>query len=301
LSLLFSSPATTKIQVKLAKHKSNLTLNPTNGREVNILSVSSEGQLLVGQSLDRHRLHVYSADCSRVTPLATPHNDTVYDAVWTPRGNIVYTEYYRGKVVTLSQSGDVIQLTNVSHASYLSVSTDGVIYLTSLSRPNKAWLSIVYQSTDDGLTWSHMFNISDDFWCNQVIKVSTDRNTDVLWTKAMPSGECRLRVYTVDRRSTAGNNVTWHYLAPSRYLSDNGSGDRLVYDGHDSIFVSDRFNIGIHTWSVSGKYDRQLVSRQQFVCPPAFIAVDTQRHIMYVVCAKGIGLVEVFELTYGPM
>jgi hypothetical protein len=181
--------------------------------------VSSEGQLLVGQSLDRHRLHVYSADCSHVTSLATPHNDMVYDAVWTPRGNIVYTEYYRGKVVTLSQSGDVIQQTNVSHASYLSVSTDGVIYLTSLSRPNKAWLSSVYQSTDDGLTWSHMFNISDDFWCNQVIKVSTDRNTDVLWTKAMPSGECRLRVYTVDRRSSAGNNVTWHYLAPSRYLS----------------------------------------------------------------------------------
>jgi hypothetical protein len=149
-----------------------------------------------------------------------------------------------------------------------------------------------------------MFNISevsDNYWCSLVIKVPTDSNTDVMWTKALPSGESRLRVYTVDRRSTASNNVTWHYLAPSRYLRFNGTGDRLVYDGHESIFVTDHYNTAIHAWSVSGQYDRQLVSRQQLVCPPAFIAVDTQRHIMYVVCARGVGLVAVFELTYGPM
>jgi hypothetical protein len=39
--------------------------------------------------------------------------------------------YGSGKVVTMSQSGDVIQQTNVSQPSYLSVSTDGVIYLIS--------------------------------------------------------------------------------------------------------------------------------------------------------------------------
>jgi hypothetical protein len=56
--------------------------------------------------------------------------------------------------VTMSQSGDVIQQTNVSRPSYLSVSTDGVIYLISDD-------TSVYQSTDDGLTWSHMFNVTD--------------------------------------------------------------------------------------------------------------------------------------------
>ena len=40
----------------------------------------------------------------------------------------------------------------------------------------------VYQSTDDGLTWTRMFNITDGWECRQVIKVSTDSNTDVLWT-----------------------------------------------------------------------------------------------------------------------
>jgi hypothetical protein len=135
--------------------------------------VSSEGQLLIGLHQE-HQLHIYSANCSHVTSLATPHNDMVHDAVWTPRGNIVYTEHNRGKVVTLSQSGDVIQLNNVSHASNLSVSTDGVIYLTSLSMHYYTWLSSIYQSTDDGLTWSHMFDVSGDFWCYHVIKVSTD-------------------------------------------------------------------------------------------------------------------------------
>jgi hypothetical protein len=231
-----------------------------------------------------------------VTSLATHHNDTVHDAVWTPRGSIVYTEYNRGKVVLLSRSGDVIQQSNVSHASYFSVSTDGVIYLTSLSEvPVLTWLSRIYQSTDDGLTWSPMFNVSDEFWCYQVIKVSTDSNTDVLWTKAWPAGNCLLRVYTVDRRSSVGNIVTWHDLAPNRYSGSCEEGDKMAYGGHDTIFISDQYNAAINVWSVSGKYGRRLVSHPQFLRHSPRVAVDTQRHIMYVGCANGT--VEVFELT----
>jgi hypothetical protein len=37
----------------------------------------------------------------------------------------------------------------------LSVSTDGVIYLISDKYTS------VYQSTDDGVTWSHVFNVTD--------------------------------------------------------------------------------------------------------------------------------------------
>jgi hypothetical protein len=91
--------------VKSAKHKRNVTLNPANGRAVKVLSVSSEGQLLVGQLRDS-QLHVYSADCCHVTYIKLPDNDTVYKAVWTRRGNIVYSEWFSKKVVTISQSGE---------------------------------------------------------------------------------------------------------------------------------------------------------------------------------------------------
>ena len=114
--------------MKLAKHKSNFKLNSTNGGYVDVLSVSSEGQLLVGQYRDR-QLHVYSADCRHVTTIKLPDNDKVYDAVWTRRGNIVYSMFSGSTVVTMSLSGDVIRRTT---GVDLSVSTDTL--LTTVTR-----------------------------------------------------------------------------------------------------------------------------------------------------------------------
>lgn len=115
--------------MKSAKHKSKFTLKPSNGNPVNLLSVSSEGQLLVGQ-LRGHHLHIYSADCNPVMSFTLLKNDVVHYAVWTQRGNIVYSAVYRELFVTVSQSGDVIKQTNLS-SDYLSVSTNGVIYSIS--------------------------------------------------------------------------------------------------------------------------------------------------------------------------
>ena len=70
----------------------------------------------------------------------------------------------------------------------------------------------------------------------------------------------------------------------------------LAYDGHASIFVTDAGKTVVHVWSVSGQYDRQLVSPQQLISGPCRIAVDTQRHVMYVGLEKDT--VGVFELTY---
>jgi hypothetical protein len=73
--------------------------------------VSSEGLLLVGQCYDQRQLHVYRADCSYLRSIKLPTSKHVYDAVWTRRGNIVYSEDDNGKVVTMSPSGDIIRQT----------------------------------------------------------------------------------------------------------------------------------------------------------------------------------------------
>jgi phosphoribosyl-AMP cyclohydrolase len=292
--------------VKSAKHSSNFTLglNLTNQRLVTVLSVSSKGLLLVGQQWDERQLHVYSADCSYVTSIELPTNIYVRDAVWTLRGNIIYNEVTSGNVVTMTRSGDVIRLTAGFVFSGLSVSTDGVIYAIHKQKD-------VYQSADEGLTWRRMFIVSESGTCDQVIKVSADSNTDVLWA-SIRSGTRRLLVYTVDNRRADGDRViSQRDVALPTHVSMDAS-SKLVYDGHTSIFATDNLNLAVHVWSVSGQYDRQLLSSEQLISHRTSritshitthhidcIAVDVQRHLMYV--GHEQGRVDVFELTYEPL
>jgi peptide methionine sulfoxide reductase MsrA len=78
-----------------------------------------------------------------------------------------------------------------------------------------------------------------------------------------------------------------------------GLGSSVVYDGHTSIFTTEFSSDAVHVWSVSGQYDRQLVSLRKLLSYFWFIAVDVQRHVMYI-CQKQ-GRIDVFELTYEPL
>ncbi len=82
----------------------------------------------------------------------------VFNAVWTPRGNIVCTTSKNKTVVVMTQSGEVLAETSMTTSNWnVDVSTtDDVIYLVD----NK---SSVHQSTDGGLTWNHVFSSPDDW------------------------------------------------------------------------------------------------------------------------------------------
>jgi hypothetical protein len=136
--------------------------------------VSSDGQLLVGRCFDR-QLHVYSAEGNHVTSVKLLDGHGLTDAAWTPRGNIVYTDNTNSNVVLLTQRGKVIAQTTTSCPYRLSISTDDVIYHADCSTG-------VYQSIDDGVTWSHVFKVADGCECCQVVKVSSDNNAQVFWT-----------------------------------------------------------------------------------------------------------------------
>ena len=98
-----------------------------------------------------------------------------WDATWTPRGNIVYTTCPSNKVVVMSESGKVITThTQMTLPQYLSVSSDNIIYLADSETG-------VYQSTDDGISWSLVFKSTDEWHCWQVIKVTTN-HCDDFWT-----------------------------------------------------------------------------------------------------------------------
>jgi hypothetical protein len=95
--------------VTSAKHKLNFTVEQVKDGQygVLVLSVSSEGKLLVGQYKDC-QLHVYSTQGSHVTSINLLDDDALTDAVWTPRGHILYTALNSSNVVIMTQRGDVI-------------------------------------------------------------------------------------------------------------------------------------------------------------------------------------------------
>jgi hypothetical protein len=63
-----------------------------------------------------------------------------------------------------------------------------------------------------------MFTVTDGWQCHQVIKVSTDSNTDVPWTRVWSGKNWRLRVYTADKRRAVGDNVIWRDVTSDSHV-----------------------------------------------------------------------------------
>jgi hypothetical protein len=77
-----------------------------------------------------------------------------------------------------------------------------------------------------------------------------------------------------------GDYLTWRDVTLPKKAPVDLSRCKLAYDGHTSILVTDNKQ-GVHVWSVSGQYDRRLVSHWRLTSSVHLVAVDTQRHVMY--------------------
>ena len=250
-------------------------------------------KLLVSRGLSQ--LFIYSREGRHLSTITTNDNDELWDATWTPRGNIVYTIWHSNKVVVMSESGKVITThTHMTLPRYLSVSSDDIIYLADSQTG-------VYQSTDDGVSWSLVFKSTDGWHCDQVIKVTTDHSDD-FWTLEQsgeyPNINNHLRVYSVDRRRSDGN-VTWRDInvptTDGKHIDLSYSS--LSYDGNMNIFLSDYYNKAVHVLSVNGQYHCQLLSSHHIENVPCRLAVDKERQLLYV--GQNEGVLGVFKLTYG--
>ena len=269
----------------------NFTVNQLKGLySVDILSVFNDKLLVSGSGL--FQLVIYSREGRHLSTITNNKNDMLCDATWTPRGNIVYARCYSNEVVVMSESGKVITThTQMTEPRRLSVSSDDIIYLADSKTG-------VYQSTDDGVSWSLVFKSTDGWHCYQVIKVTTDRSDDFWTLEQSDNNNHHLRVYSVDRRRSDGN-VTWRDInvptTDGKHI--NLSFSRLSYDGNMNIFLSDRDNKAVHVLSVNGQYHCKLLSSHHFMNRPRRLAVDKERQLLYV--GQEEGVVGVFQLTYG--
>ena len=267
----------------------NFTVDQLEGRGATILSLFNDKLLVRGYPLDQ--LFIYSREGRRLSTVTTVNNDKLFDASWTPRGNIVYTTYDSNKVVVISESGQVITThTQMTSPHRLSVSNDDIIYLVD-------YATGVYQSTDDGVSWSLVFKPADGRQCWQVIKVTTDSSDD-FWTLEKNGNSDTLCAYSVDRGCSDGNvtrrdiNVT---TADGQHI--NLSYSRLSYDGNMNIFLSDYYNKAVNVFTVNGQYHCQLLSSHHIKNSPYKLALDKEHKLLSV--GQRESVVGVFELKYG--
>ena len=267
----------------------NFSVDQLEGWFVNILSVFNDKFLVSSGGLSQ--LFIYSKG-RHLSTITINNNDKLRDATWTPRGNIVYTTYDSNKVVVLLESGKIITThTQMISPRYFSVSNDDIIYLADYETG-------VYQSTDDGVSWSLVFKSTDEWHCLQVIKVTTDHSDDFWTLQESDNKNYHLGVYSVDRRRSDGYvtlrdiNVT---TIDGKHI--NLLYSSLSYDGNMNIFLSDYHSKAVHVLSMNGQYHCQPLSSYHIKNEPCRLAVDKERQVLYV--GQDEGVVEVFNLTYG--
>ncbi len=284
---------------------------------VTIVSVSGNGQLLIGRYDDNERLYIYNYTNNTYlpSPLKLIPDTRLFDAIWTPGGKIVFTttNHNGTNLVTITTSGRIVASYPVkSFANYLSVSTDGIIYVSTCAG--------VYQSSDDGLTWSSVFDTprdSESICIMEAIRVSTDNDTDVFWAlislesdrfKSLWSlAEDRNILHVLNVKYSKGFYEQAQYDERVHATSTNpkivSNLGRLVY--HDrlaTIFTTRKKHAALHMWSVSGLYGGELSMPEQFLTDddriyPKCITVDRRGHVTYMyVCYENS--VEVFNLVY---
>ena len=197
------------------------------------------------------------------------------DAAWTPRGNIVYAA--SGRVVVMSESGNVITTHwRIKTPQLLSISNDDAIYLTD-------WNTGVYQSTDDGFSWSIVFNSADGWRCIQAIKMISDHSDDFWMLEDNGNNEYHLRVYSVDRRHS-DSNVMWmdKKITATYGIDIDLSRIRMSNYGNMNIFLNDQCNKAVHMLSMNNQYHCQLIPPHRMKGTPWRVAVDKERELLYV-------------------
>ena len=241
--------------------------------------------MLVGCS-QSIRLFIYSCDGDHLSTVTV--NDTLTHATWTPSGYIVFTSYINTKVVTVTEFCTVVYSTYMPFPQYLSVSSDNVIYLADRNKG-------IYQSTDDGMTWSLVFKSNDKWTILQVHKVTMSK-TDYFWTWQLGQSHTpRLCVYSSTYPIIA-NNATCQSIKilKNNYMTFYPS--NLLFDENTNILYSDSIQNYLHLFLVSGLYQRQLLVLSKTKNEAWTFTMDKKRLLMY--AGESDGVIEVFSLNY---
>ena len=258
----------------------------TSFTDIAILSLFNNKLLAGSQNL--YQLFVYNHDGQHLSTLNISKTGMLLDAAWTPRGNIIYTMTPSKNVKVVSEFGTIINTFQTKDPQYLSVSSDGIIYLADGEAG-------VHQSTDDGLSWSFIFKLKKRWLCLQAIKMT---NSNDYWTlvRYQSEGNRRLHVYSVNRTGVDAPIPFRNIKIPKTNGEENTlRQSTLAYDGYTNIFLNDYNNKAIIIFTMNGSH-QQFLSPHRIKNEPRRLAVDGKRQLLYI--GHKNRLVEVFKLIH---
>ena len=229
-------------------------------------------------------------------------NHIAQDATWAPSGkNIVYfyfTNFDKTPrvVVRSATSQKTTEIGQVFKKPNCFSVCNNVIFLTD-------WNLGVYQSTDDGISWSHVFKSIEKWSSEQVVNVVTNQYNDI-WALESVKNTYQLSVYTVEMTLTDYDTILKRTNVTSVTDITLSSHTSLTYDGMGNIFISDHEKRCIYTFAVNGQYSpHQLLSLftlshkyKQNEKNPTRLAVDNVRQLLYV--GQTLGSIQVYKLTH---
>ena len=257
--------------------------------KINILSVYQD-KILISEK-HHTKFFIYNREGSYRSTISLKDNDTLSDVTWTPRGNIVYSTIKTKNVVTMLESGEVISEQKMDRPACISVS-NYIIYLADYETG-------VYQSTDDGVSWSHIFKPSHEWHCWHVIKANLDQN-DGFWALEMNGNNYQFSMYAMDKNEHNSCLTRTDIILP---IADNSAepvkidfSTRLLNDGFFNVFFNDTKNDAIYLWSVEDDSHRQLLSSHQ-IYKPCSMAIDETSCLLFI--GQANNEVKVFTLKYG--
>ena len=268
----------------------NFTINQLRNSGAFILSARND--MLIVSSYAFSVLFVYGLAGNYIKTIEI--EGFLRDVTWTPRGNIAYTTYNRKSVVVMSEAGKIIHTSLMTGPQRFSVSTDDIIYMADE-------IAGVYQSVDDGASWSLIINSTQKWKYWQVIKVSSEHGDDY-WTFLTKDFISLMRVYSRNQSIHQGGKIeTWKDV---NLPIVDGKMVELVdssvsFDGNSNIFLSDFNNKAVHVWTSRGHYHGQLLSSNHFKHEPCKLAMDLSRRLLLVGTLNSV--VDVYSLKYSDI
>ena len=230
----------------------------------NLFLVSDSGSQLLNM------YDVYDFAFSSVITL----QDDAYDVLRSPTGNIVYTTGVnarrRSSVITTDKTGNAISQKPMAAPLCLSISEDNAVYCADAENG-------IYESKDDGLTWSHIIRLpNDDAHCWQVVKVQNNVGKFVYWTlQKNNSNEYFLRLYSV------GNDFkSQDVLLPGIDLSLS----KLAYNGKGTMLLAAYKNDAVLAIPVNDPQNVIQLSFEESISKLNGIYFDQTKQLLYLCC-----------------
>ena len=273
---------------------------------ITIISVLNDA-VMIGCYLQSH-LYIFSQHDQHFANFTV--TGSLIDAMWTPRGHILYTTIDKNKgtglvsrkVTSAGNMNDTSAIaiqtsSNQSIPSFFSVFNNKYIYLADP-------LSGIYQSNDDGNSWFSIINATGEWQFLHVIRVGGNGENYWIWELNSATHIQRLRMYSLDANNINAIKDIGVKEVVIQFTYDitlnEVPGRMQSYDGIEHIFVSNYQNKTVHVYSINGLYHCQLLSPDDINdYHPTTVMIDPQRQQLYVVLRDLF--VKVFKLAYGEM